>query len=464
MLIHKKSSNVLYMLPVNLYNNDILTKIIESNDINKIILWEHPHFFKRRGYKFNKKKLVLHRASMKSYYDNVLLESSLDKKHISYIDFNKRHTISERKNNICIDPITVIPKFTVKMDKVIDSPNFLMTTTSLKKMNNYHFTQSFYKKVKDHINILTDTKSQDKSNRNVPNIKTVDIPKLSNLNNEKNNYVKEATTYVDKHFKNNYGTTDNFVYPVNHEDARNWLDHFILKKFQYFGSYQDAIIENEPYMFHSILSCSINIGLINPSEIIAIISDVNPLKNKTSYVPLNSYEGYIRQLIWREYQRYCYVTIAEELENSSYFSFPKTNKLKKEWYNGTTGITPIDHSIKNAFDNGYLHHIERLMLIGNYMMLNEISPNSAYKWFMEFAIDSYDWVMYQNVYDMVFFNTGGKTMRKPYITSSNYISNMSNYSNDEWCDVWDSKYNAFLKKYKSKLWKFRWHFPTLKNI
>ena len=220
MLIHKKSSNVLYMLPVNLYNNDILTKIIESNDINKIILWEHPHFFKRRGYKFNKKKLVLHRASMKSYYDNVLLESSLDKKHISYIDFNKRHTISERKNNICIDPITVIPKFTVKMDKVIDSPNFLMTTTSLKKMNNYHFTQSFYKKVKDHINILTDTKSQDKSNRNVPNIKTVDIPKLSNLNNEKNNYVKEATTYVDKHFKNNYGTTDNFVYPVNHEDAR----------------------------------------------------------------------------------------------------------------------------------------------------------------------------------------------------------------------------------------------------
>ena len=98
------------------------------------------------------------------------------------------------------------------------------------------------------------------------------------------------------------------------------------------------------------------------------------------------------------------------------------------------------------------------------MNLKQIDPHDGYKWFMEFAIDSYEWVMNQNVYDMVFFVTGGKTMRKPYVSSSNYILKMSDYKKDKWCNDWNNLYNQFLKKNKQKLWKFRYHFPTLKNL
>ena len=136
-------------------------------------------------------------------------------------------------------------------------------------------------------------------------------------------------------------------------------------------------------------------------------------------IPLNSLEGYIRQLFWREYQLYCYnyVDFDSALKNP-YFNYK--NKINKSWYDGTTGNEVVDDTIKKGFDTGYLHHIERLMVMGNYMNLREIKPEDGFKWFIEFAIDSYDWVMYQNVYDMVFFITT-KTMRKPYISSENYL-------------------------------------------
>ena len=102
------------------------------------------------------------------------------------------------------------------------------------------------------------------------------------------------------------------------------------------------------------------------------------------------------------------------------------------------------------------------MVVGNYMNLSGISPIEGHKWFMEFSCDSYEWVMAQNVYDMVFFVSGGITMRKPYISSSNYILKMSNYKKGEWCNIWDKKYKDFLKKNKKKLWKFRYHFRGLK--
>jgi deoxyribodipyrimidine photolyase-related protein len=98
------------------------------------------------------------------------------------------------------------------------------------------------------------------------------------------------------------------------------------------------------------------------------------------------------------------------------------------------------------------------------MNLSGISPKEGFRWFMEFSIDSYEWVMYQNVYDMVFFVTGGLTMRKPYVTSSNYVLKMSDYKKGEWSEKWTELYRKFMKKNKTKLWKFRYHFPQLKNM
>ena len=205
-------------------------------------------------------------------------------------------------------------------------------------------------------------------------------------------------------------------------------------------------------MFHSLLSSSINIGLLNPLE---VIEEVLKYRGK---VPLNSLEGFIRQLFWREYQKYCYIYY--NFNNKNYFGNKK--KLTNAWYKGTIGVEPIDDCIKKGFETAYLHHIERLMVMGNFMNLYGLHPDEGFKWFMEFSIDSYEWVMHQNVYDMVFFVSGGATMRRPYASSSNYILKMSNYKKGEWSEEWDNLYNTFLKNKKNKLWKFRYYFRGLK--
>ena len=211
-------------------------------------------------------------------------------------------------------------------------------------------------------------------------------------------------------------------------------------------------MKQEPYLFHSVLSSSINIGLLNPLE---IIDKIRSLKK----IPINSYEGYIRQLYWREYQRFCYLYF--DFTSSDYFK--NKNKLTKAWYNGTLGIDPVDDCIKKGFDSGYLHHIERLMVVGNFMNISQISPWEGLKWFMEFSTDSYEWVMYQNVLDMVFCVSGGKTMKKPYISSSKYVQSMSDYKKGEWNDKWDI-YIKFMVKHRTKLLKdFKYFFHFIKN-
>ena len=315
------------------------------------------------------------------------------------------------------------------------------------------FFKTFYDWSRKRHNIIPDIKSQDKDNRkNLPN--DIEIPKTSSLSKIDIDYINSSKDYVNKNFKNNYGNTDNFIYPITHDTAKKWLNEFIKNKIDNFGNYQDSIKKDESYLFHSILSSSINIGLLNPIDIIDLV-----LKQK-SKIPLNSFEGYIRQLFWREFMRYTYLYF--DFTKDEYFNNKK--KLTKEWYNGTLNIEPIDDCIKKAFETGYLHHIERLMLVGNFMNLSQISSNEGFKWYMEFAIDSYDWVMYLNVYEMVFFNSGGRSTRKPYISSSNYIIKMSNYKNGTWSIKWDKLYKDFLIKNKDKLYKFRYSFPTLKNL
>tara|TARA_B110000879_G_scaffold186757_1_gene248155 strand:- start:909 stop:2192 length:1284 start_codon:yes stop_codon:yes gene_type:complete len=406
-----------------------------------IIIYEHPQYFKK--YKFNKKKLILHRASMKYYFD-YLKEKKFN---VTYIEFNKKLPLN---NYIFFDPID---KIKLKGD-MIETPNFILNKEIFKKYrektDKFTFT-NFYMWSKKEINLYSTLKSQDKLNRERYNDK-IKIPKLPS-NKSDSNYIKEAIKYVNKHFKNNYGNTDNFIYPVTHKTAKKWLSNFLKKRLDNFGPYQDFVKKDENYMYHSILSSSINIGLLNPIEII------EELKKYKSKVKINSFEGYLRQLFWREYQRYCYIYVDF---NKNYFGNKK--KLSPKWYNGDLGIQPVDDLIKSGFNTGYIHHIGRLMFIGNFMNLSGISPKEGFKWFMEFSIDSYEWVMFQNVLDMVFFVTGGKTMRKPYVTSSNYILKMSNYKKGEWSENWNNLYNKFMIKHKQKLWKYRYHFPKLKTL
>lgn len=434
------------ILPNQLFD----VKYFKQNKIKpsdyQIVIHQHPQYFTKHNY--NKKKLVLHYSSIE-YYKDYLEKNNYN---VNLIKFSDKFNLKEYEMFRSADNLNLKP--TVEYD----NPNYLLNKELhekyQKKTKSFMFN-NFYMWSKSELDILKGVKSTDKMNRErMP--KDIKIPKLKELHKEDKDYITDAVKDVNKDFNKNYGNTDNFVYPVTHKSARLFLRNFIKYKFKKFGPYQDFIRKGESYMFHSILSSSINIGLINPLE---IISEIEKIKGQ---IPMNSYEGYIRQLFWREYQLYCYnyVDFDSALKNP-YFNYK--NKINKSWYDGTTGNEVVDDTIKKGFDTGYLHHIERLMVMGNYMNLREIKPEDGFKWFIEFAIDSYDWVMYQNVYDMVFFVTT-KTMRKPYISSENYLLKMSDYKKGKWSEEWRDLYNKFLKKNKDKLWKYRYSFPTLKNM
>lgn len=427
------------VLPHQLFDVKFITKLQKDktlhNNVN-IFIWEHPHYF--TTYKYNKKKILLHKASMIYYYEYLKRYNF----NCIYVKYNEKLPTIDY---ILFDPIDKIKlpyKFTI-----IESPNFLMNKEIYelhRKKTDKFFFNGFYMWGKKYLGIIPNIKSQDKKNRNkLP--KDIKIPKIPSNKSDKT-YINKVSKFVDDNFANNYGNTKNFMFPVSHKIAKRFLSNFIKKKLHNFGDYQDAIDKNNNTLFHSILSTSLNIGLLNPND---VVNEV--LKQKA---PMNSKEGFIRQLFWREYQRYCYIYI--NYKNLNYFGNMK--KLTSQWYTGNVGIKPVDVSIQNAFETGYLHHIERLMVIGNYMNLSGISPKEGFKWFMEFSCDSYEWVMYQNVLDMVFFVSGGKTMTRPYLSSSNYILKMSNYSREEWCDIWDKKYKEFINNNKKKLHKYRYYY------
>lgn len=414
----------------------------------KYLLWEHPNYFKK--YNYNKKKLVLHRASMK-YYQEYLKNNGYS---VEYCDFR---TTPKYSGVDMFDPIDKIK--IPKVREVFDTPACLLSRQHLAKYKEkrkdvymFHWFLQYGKKI---VDIIPEVKSKDKENRKkYP--KKIEFPTLPTLGRKDKAFIEEAQSYVDKHFPKNYGTTANFIFPVTHGAVEKWFKHFLKTKLDNFGTYQDAIDKENDYGFHSCLSSSINCGLITPADIIAEIRD---WKDK---VKLNSYEAYIRQLFWREYQRYCYMYF-DFSKKKNYFANRK--KLSKAWYEGTTGCDPVDDCIKRGFEQGYLNHIQRLMIMGNYMNLSGIHPWEGLRWFIEFSCDSYEWVMYQNVLDMAFCvsggRTGGGTMQKPYISSSNYVLKMSNYKRGEWSKRWDELYHAFLKKHRKKMLPFKYYFRSL---
>ena len=135
--------------------------------------------------------------------------------------------------------------------------------------------------------------------------------------------------------------------------------------------------------------------------------------------------------------------MATEIKN--YFHFKRD--IPNSFYDGSTGIEPIDFTIKKLLKTGYSHHIERLMILGNFMLLCEFHPNSVYKWFMEMYVDAYDWVMVPNIYGMSQFSDGGLMMTKPYISGTITLK-MSDYKKGDWCEIWDALYWNFIDKHR----------------
>jgi deoxyribodipyrimidine photolyase-related protein len=424
---------------------------------------------------FHKKKLVLHRASMK-YYEDFLKKEGFNVIYLDYQNISKSDpnnttlkALFELLNarNIekihYLEPVDLVlesrlEKFCkfYEINRIIyENPGFFCSKAYIEnffKNRKRYLQTSFYIEQRKRMNILIENGkpvggkwTYDKENRKkIP--KDIEIPKL--VKPGINEYLNEALKYVSTKFSENLGRIDNFCYPVTHKDAIEWFNTFLVERFHFFGPYEDAIEANNHLLFHSLLSPILNIGLITPHRVIK--QTLNYAKRTD--IPLNSLEGFIRQIIgWREFIRAIYIREGAKQRDSNYWQ--NKRKLPNSFYNGTTGILPIDNLIKSLINTGYLHHIERLMLLGNFMNLCEIASNEIYRWFMEFFIDAYDWVMVPNVYGMSLNADGGLITTKPYISSSNYIKKMSNYPSGRWNSIWDGLYWRFINKHKEKIKK-----------
>jgi len=456
------------IFPHQLFTNH---PVLEQTKI--VYLIEDSLFFgdKHNPLKFHKQKLVLHSASMQAYKDN--LESIGVTVH--YIEYDSRKTIVDVLNDIdfdeiiCVDPTDYLLERRIKRVvpdiEFLDSPLFINT-----KLDNQNyltdgklFMQEFYKFQRKRLGILMGNDGKpsggkwsfdDENRKKVPKSHYPEIP--ADPTPTENNYVAEAIEYVKGKFPNNYGNLEKFSYAVTRDEALVVLNNFCIERLHLFGDYEDAIVKDRSQLYHSILSPYINIGLISPMEVVSTVLTYAAANN----IPINNTEGIIRQIIgWREFIRMTYEKHGTSMRNENQWNH--NNIMGKKWYDGTIGIDPVDTTITKTLDTAYAHHIERLMVMGNAMFLCKLDPKYIYNWFMEMYIDAYDWVMVPNVYGMTQSTQKGLMTTKPYISGSNYIKKMSDYSNGPWADIWDALYwNMIIENLDELHANGRMHFVT----
>ena len=260
--------------------------------------------------------------------------------------------------------------------------------------------------------------------------------------NETDSITFDLMVEVEEVFPKSYGDLENFNWAVTHKDAKKNLKYFLDKYLFNYGTFQDAINKDDPFLYHSLLSPYLNNGLLDPMD---CINECEKRFNDTKLnIPLNSVEGFVRQILgWREFIRGVYWQNIPEYKDLNFWSHKK--KLNSNWYEGNTGIPPLDEAIKESLQYGYTHHINRLMIISNLMNLCRVSPHNIYEWFTEMYVDAHDWVMVPNVYGMGTYADGGIFSTKPYICGSSYMLRMSNHKKGEWCDVVDGLYWKFIE-------------------
>lgn len=429
--------------------------------IEESLCFGDPHVQLR----FHQQKMVLHRASMKAYaavleqrgyavqyrpfepgktiadHLHVLRRRSFDAFHYcDPVDF-----LLNRRLNRCrtVDGVTL---------HVHDTPMFLSPRDVLQQAfdgGKRPFMRRFYEGQRKRMNLLLNPDgtpwggrwSYDDANRRPMPKSGLDVPPDPTA--ARSNSVREAIRSVRRSFPGYHGDARGFAYPVSHTEADRWLEAFLKERLHLFGDYEDAMSRRERVLFHSVLTPMLNIGLLTPQEVLDRALDFV----KHNDIPLNSLEGFVRQIIgWREFMRGAYDYLGVQCRSGNFWAL-EDRPIPQAFYDGTTGIDPVDLVIRRVRDHGWCHHIERLMILGNFMLLCELHPRRVYDWFMELFVDAYDWVMVPNVFGMSQFADGGLFTTKPYVSGSNYVRKMSDFRAGDWCKVWDGLFWRFIDRH-----------------
>ncbi len=447
----------------------------------RVYVVEALRFFRddKAPLRFHQQKLALHRASLKAYQERLTGRGY----PVHYLNFSadaKMAGLWDRLREDGVEVLSVADPVDHSLEqqlakgaktagiklRVIETPAFISSREEIrahfKDKNHYHQTSFYIHQRKERGILLKGDKPLGgrwtfdvENRRKLP--KNVDVPPPPSVT--ENDFHREARAYVTDKFADHPGQLDKCLYPATHEEAQVWLADFLENRLSLFGDYEDAISFKEPVIFHSVLSPLINIGLLTPQQV---------LEQTLAYarehpVPLNSLEGFVRQVLgWREFVRSVYLLAGERQRATNFFNH--TRPLPPGFYDATTGVLPLDTVISRVLATAYAHHIERLMVLGNFLFLCEVDPREAYRWFMDLFIDAYDWVMVPNVFGMSQFADGGLMMTKPYFSSSNYLRKMSDFPKGDWCGLWDALYWRFVQKNRDYLAKNPRLVPMLRYL
>jgi deoxyribodipyrimidine photolyase-related protein len=239
---------------------------------------------------------------------------------------------------------------------------------------------------------------------------------------EPDDITEDVLALVERAFPDNIGNLEGFNLAVTAADAEQALTHFVTEALAHFGDYQDAMLDGAPFLYHSVLSQYINAGLLDPMTVCRRVE-------RAYYegdVPINAAEGFIRQIIgWREFVRGIYWCEMPGYTNRN--ALGATRPLPAFYWTGQTKMACMSAAINQTIDLGYAHHIQRLMVTGNFAMLAGVDPHEVHEWYLAVYMDAYEWVEAPNVIGMSQFADGGLLGSKPYAAGGNYINKMSDY-------------------------------------
>jgi deoxyribodipyrimidine photolyase-related protein len=274
-----------------------------------------------------------------------------------------------------------------------------------------------------------------------------------------NKYVDEARRYVERKFTDHPGMTSEFVYPINGEEAKAWLDNFLEHRFALYRNRRDMIVEQQRHAHRSLLAVALNSGLLSPQYVLERVN-AHIAKHR---VPLASIESFVRGIIGqREYVRAMYLREGSRIRKTNFFFH--TRRLSSMWYGTATALLPLDRTLEKIARYANSSLSERLMVLGNIMLLCEVNPQEVYRWFMEMFIDGYDWSMVPNVYGMSQYADGGIVAPGPNIFPSKGVLEISEYEPGDWCRVWDGLFWRFVNRHKALLSRSRTSAVLVKQL
>ena len=291
--------------------------------------------------------------------------------------------------------------------------------------------EKFYRDMREKHDILMNAGqpeggkwNYDKSNRNKWKGKH-DIPTYKYFKND----VEAIVGDIKKAGIKTMGSfeTKTFPYPITRKQALDQLKYFCEHLLVHFGDFQDAMHTEEEYLFHSRISFAMNLKIVSPKDVVTTV--MNYYRKHGDDIHISQVEGFVRQIIgWREYMRGMYWAFMPEYKAEN--QLENNNKLADFYWTGDTKMNCLKHAINNSLDNGYAHHIQRLMITGNYALLTQTNPDEVDDWYLGIYVDAIEWVQLTNTRGMSQFADGGKIATKPYVSSGSYINKMSNYCGD----------------------------------